>query len=156
MQYKTKAEIEGLGHVVHAHELSKNERLERWAQALEAHGGERLRTLRETEYQPLQDRLALREEGSPLTVAFADPILRSAGLKGDTFGDAVRFFELSHDQLHGILCYCHFGETMSSGEAARRVRQTMDGNLANVTRLARGCALGAGAVVGLTWLALAI
>ena len=32
---------------------------------------------------------------SPISVAFADPELRAAGLKGDTIGDAVEFFGLS-------------------------------------------------------------
>jgi hypothetical protein len=38
---------------------------------------------------------ALRATDSPISVAFADPILRAAGLKDDTYGEAERFFEIT-------------------------------------------------------------
>ena len=59
----------------------------------------RLNTLRETEYKPVKERSALRQDNSPLTVAFEDPVLRSAGLTNDTFGEVARFFGLSHWRL---------------------------------------------------------
>jgi hypothetical protein len=49
-------------------------------------------------------------------------VLRSAGLRNDTFGEAVRFFGLPKWQLHAVVCSCHFGETMAAEDAAARVR----------------------------------
>ena len=64
----------------------------------------------------------MREENSPLTVAFEDPVLRSAGLASDQFGEVARFFELSPWQLHDVVCSCHFGETVAAEVVAARVR----------------------------------
>jgi hypothetical protein len=116
--------------VLDPQQLSRSQRLERWAMALERLGNTRLRTLHETEHHHYDERLKLREDGSPLTVAFEEPVLRSAGLKDDTFGEAARFFNLSDWELHNVLCYCHFGETVSASEVASRVRrmqQQVDG-----------------------------
>ena len=43
-------------------------------------------------------------------------------MKNDTYGEAKRFFELSHGQLHKIVCYCHFGATVSAEKTARYIR----------------------------------
>jgi hypothetical protein len=133
-------------HVIDPRKLSRSERLERWAMALERLGEARLRTLRETEHQPHDERLRLREDGSPLTVAFEEPVLRSAGLEDDTFGEAARFFNLSDWELHNVLCYCHFGDTISAREVAVRVR-AMQQQAASFTRTAaQKYALGIGAL----------
>lgn len=133
-------------HVIDPEKLSRRERLERWAMALERLGKARLRTLRETEHQTWHDRQKLRADGSPLTVAFEEPVLRSAGLKDDTFGEATRFFNLSDWELHNVLCYCHFGDTVSAREVATRVR-TMQQQVASFTRSAgQKYALGIGAL----------
>src|SRR3546814_13396884 len=79
--------------------MSRRERLERWAELLEQHPGS-VGVLHETEYQPRFVRDALRADESPLTVAFRDPVLRFQGLTGDTYGDAVRFFDLSDSEAH--------------------------------------------------------
>lgn len=119
---KTRDEIQGIGDVIHPERLSPEERLERWAVALERCKDARLRTLHETEFAPRAERLMMRADKSPLTVAFEDPILRSAGLRDDTFGEGARFFKLSDWELHSILCYCHFGEEISASDTAARVR----------------------------------
>jgi hypothetical protein len=62
-------------------EMTRRERLERWAESLECSPRPFLKTLHETEYQPMADRLALRDDGTPISVAFADPILRAAGME---------------------------------------------------------------------------
>ena len=36
-----------------------------------------------------QDRRLMRQDGSPLALAFHDPLLRGLGLNGDTYGDSV-------------------------------------------------------------------
>jgi hypothetical protein len=98
----------------------------------------------------------MREDNSPLTVAFEDPVLRSAGLKDDTFGEAARFFELSDWELHTALCYCHFGPTVRASDVVGRVRSLQSGATTNIGSSVRTYALGAGALAGLTWLLLAL
>ena len=105
-----------------AHPLSRRERLERWAEALEREGGRRLKTLVEMEHAPRAERATQRADDSPLSVAFHDPRLRAEGLAGDTVGDAVTFFGVSEMELHDILCLCHHGATMAADTAAIRAR----------------------------------
>ncbi len=102
--------------------MSKRQRLERWAEVLELAPQRHLRSLYETEYGSQPRRYALREDNSPLTVAFQDPVLRAEGLQGDRHGDALKFFELSDGELHHIVCYCHHGPTMAPRAVATRVR----------------------------------
>jgi len=123
MEHRTSAELKGFAAVIRPQKLSKKELLERWALALEKRKGARLRTLRETEHKPVKERSALQQENSPLTVAFEDPVLRSAGLTNDTFGEVARLFGLSHWQLHEVVCNCHFGETVAAEVLATRVRR---------------------------------
>src|SRR5262249_33442125 len=105
-----------------ARSLSRRERLECWAEALERVGGRRLKTLFETEHAPRNRRATLRADDSPLSVAFNDPRLRAEALAGDTMGDAVTFFGISEWELHNILCFCHHGTTVTANEVAVRVR----------------------------------
>ena len=123
MEHRSSAELEGFAAVIRPQKLSKKELLERWALALEMRKGARLCTLRETEHKPVKERAALQQENSPLTVAFEDPVLRSAGLTSDRFGEVARFFGLSHWQLHDVVCNCHFGETVAAEVVAARVRR---------------------------------
>ncbi len=106
--------------------MTRSERLQRWAELLERQRDRRLATLHGTEYQPPDRRAEMRTADSPLTIAFEDPLLRADGLGNDTYGEAKRYFELSDWQLHEIVCYCHLGETMSAGSAAKRVRSAMN------------------------------
>ncbi len=98
------------------------ERLERWATLLDETSKPRVNTLRETEYRSRAERDAMRSDNSPISVAFADPLLREEGLQGDTYGDAMRFFELSDRELHQVLCYCEYGSTTHPRNSARAVR----------------------------------
>jgi hypothetical protein len=107
--------------------MSRSERLERWAELLERNPDRRLSTLHQTEYQPARARAAMRGDGSPISVAFEDPVLRAAGLENDSYGEAKRFFELSDRQLHEIICYCHFGATVNAAAAARHIRAARAG-----------------------------
>ncbi len=63
--------------------MSKRRRLERWAEVLELAPQRHLRSLNETEYASRPQRCALREDNSPLTVAFQDPVLHAEGLQSD-------------------------------------------------------------------------
>ena len=123
MEHRTSAELEGFAAVIRPQKLSKKELLERWALALEMRKGARLCTLRETEHKPVKERAALQQENSPLTVAFEDTVLRSAGLTSDRFGEVARFFGLSHWQLHDVVCNCHFCETVAAEVVAALVRR---------------------------------
>jgi hypothetical protein len=147
MEHRTAAELKGFAEVIHPQKLSRKELLERWALALDKRKGTRLRTLRETEYKPVKDRLALRQENSPLTVAFEDPVLRSAGLTSDRFGDVARFFGLSHWQLHEVVCNCHFGETVAAESVATRVRH-LSGHTRSFATFAYGYAIIAALLAG--------
>ncbi|CAN7556560.1 hypothetical protein [Mesorhizobium sp. LjNodule214] len=107
--------------------MSRSERLERWAELLERNPDRRLSTLPQTEYQPVRARVAMRGDGSPISVALEDPVLRAAGLENDNYGEAKRFFELTDRQLHEIICYCHFGATVTAATAARHIRAVRTG-----------------------------
>ena len=130
MKHQTLEELQVLAKVDQDYShpaLSRSDRLERWAQLLERHPEKRLSTLRETEYQPDGVRALMREDGSALSVAFQDQVLRDAGLKDDSYGEAKRFFELTDGQLHEVICYCHLGETVSAATAARHIRAVISG-----------------------------
>ena len=105
--------------------LSRAERLERWAKCLEANPARQLFTLHETEHQSAKMRDEMRRNDSPISVAFADPVLRASGLANDTYGEAKRFFELTDGHLHDVICYCHYGETVKAATAARNVRSIL-------------------------------
>ena len=138
MKHQTIQQLRELGAVepdYHPAEMSRRERLERWAELLEKVPDQRFETLRETEHQSREIRAMMRCDTSPISVAFGDPILRAAGLQSDTFGEAKRFFELSDGQLHDMTCYCRFGTTVRGADAARSVRASLEPVLGFLTRL---------------------
>jgi hypothetical protein len=147
MEHRTSAELKGFAAVIRPQKLSRKELLERWALALEKRKGARLRTLIETEYKPVKERSALQQENSPLTIAFEDPVLRSAGLTSDTFGEVARFFGLSHWQLHDVVCNCHFGETVAAEAVAARVRR-LSGRTSSFATFAYTYAIAAALLAG--------
>ncbi|MBB2970899.1 hypothetical protein [Mesorhizobium sp. RMAD-H1] len=108
--------------------MSRAERLERWAALLEKEPGRLLATLPGTEYQPVETRETMRSAGSPISVAFEDAVFRAEGMKDDSYGEAKRFFEITDRQLHEIVCYCHYGATVSAATAARHVRGAIGGS----------------------------
>jgi hypothetical protein len=122
MKHQTLDKLQEVAEVKDRPALTRAERLERWAELLEKDPDRRLATLHQTEYQPIGVRETMRSAGSPISVAFEDPILRAEGMKDDSYGEAKRFFELTDGQLHEVLCYCHFGETVRAASAARHVR----------------------------------
>jgi hypothetical protein len=135
MEYKSTAELQQGGASfadAPPQVLSPAQRLERWAELLQRRSGHRLNTLHETEYEPSGRREAMRCDNSPISVAAEDPVLRHDGLKDDTYGEAKRFFALTDYQLHNVLCYCHFGSTMTAEGAAQRVRALIPGSSSGV------------------------
>ena len=130
MKHQTLIELTNLADVQRAKAvMSRCDRLERWAECLEREPQRRLRSLEGIEYGPETQRRAARENSSPLSVAFADPVLREEGLRGDKLGDALDFFDMSHGEAHRVLCSCMHGRTMQAGDVATRVRDIMSPSL---------------------------
>lgn len=104
--------------------MPRSLRLLRWAELLDRTDNAMLRALHKTEFRPRTVRSRLRNDYSPLSIAFADPVLRAHGLAGETYGDAQAFFELRDRTLHNVLCYCHYisGAVLPAAEVAARVR----------------------------------
>jgi hypothetical protein len=107
--------------------LSRQERLDRWVELLEREPQRRLTALDEIEYKPVAERVLVRADNSPISVAFADPVLRTEGLEGDHLGDALKFFEISEHQAHHALCSCLGGRTMDASAFAQRIRTATTG-----------------------------
>ena len=125
MEHKRLAELDRVADVKPARParpLSRRERLDRWAELLERDPDRLLATLDEIEFKPKSLRRSMRADGSALSVAYTDPVLRADGMASDRLGDAIAFFDLSEHDAHIILCSCHGGATMRAEEAARRVR----------------------------------
>jgi hypothetical protein len=123
MEYKTVRQLENVAEVTPEDlGLSRTQRLERWAELLQRDPDRKLNTFFETEYESDEKRAGLRREDSPISVAFADPVLRAAGLQDDSYGEAQKFFDVSNWELHRVVCYCHYGAAVSARDAARAVR----------------------------------
>lgn len=90
-------------------------RLERLARLLDAEK-EPVRLFSTMECYPKKKRLALRQDGSPLAIAFKDSIFRIEGLAGDSVADGVSFFKLSLAEAHTLLCDCHYGGVLHIGQ----------------------------------------
>jgi hypothetical protein len=95
--------------------------LERLAEILEEYDAP-VPLLSRMEYAPAKDRPHLREENSPLSIAYGDGAFRREGLAGDTLGDAMAFFELNDRDAHHLLCYCHYSGSVTSRAVAERAR----------------------------------
>jgi hypothetical protein len=122
MQHRSVERIASEADVLALACLSPHGRLERWAEVLERCPA-RLRAIPDVEHGGRREREERRVDHSPLTVAYADPVLRVAGLRGDTIGDAAAFFGLSHAQLHHLVCgCCHHGLTLEPQATAAAVR----------------------------------
>jgi hypothetical protein len=100
---------------------TRSQRLRRWRDILQAQGDRPLRPLLHLEFREPDDRAQCRADNSPLALAFADPVLRAAGLQGDTVGQAEAFFGLGARQTHYLLCDCHYLGAMAAGRVARRI-----------------------------------
>jgi hypothetical protein len=151
MKYQSMEQIAANAKILGPPALSRQARLERWAQLLERQP-ELLRAIPDVELGPGPERDARHADGSPLAVAFADPVLRVGGLQGDRIGDAAEFFGLSHRQLHRLVCSCHHGATLAPFAMAAHVRRLARRPEAPVkVALTTGLAVGAGlaAAVGL-------
>ena len=121
MERKTVSQLKRIAEI-HGPQMSKQQRLMRWADLLDRQADRILMSLIEVEYVPPQERAEVRVSNSALSVAFEDPVLRAEGLKSDKFGDAVKCFELSEEDVHRVVCYCHHGRQIDAGTVAGVVR----------------------------------
>jgi hypothetical protein len=125
MEHKTIEDLTKVAHVhpegARAHSLLRRERLYRFADVLERFRGP-LSLLHRVEYLTESERMLLRDDQSPLSVAFNDPVLRAEGLEGDRFEDAIRFFKLTRWEAHELLCDCHYSGLINPAMIARRAR----------------------------------
>ena len=123
MQYQRLDQVRAHAAVAEARPpMTREQRLRRWADILGRMGSRPLEALRWVEFYAESERRRLRRDGSPIALAFADPVLRADGLAGDTLGDAQLYFGLSDDEAHQLLCDCHYQGTLTGRTAARRVR----------------------------------
>ncbi len=125
MEHRTLDEIRPVAQVIRlgaaSSKMSRRERLERWATVLERYEG-RLTPLIRIEYLPERERVLLRGDATPLTVAYRDTVLREEGLTSDRLGDTMAFFALTERQAHHLLCGCHYYGAMTAAGVAARVR----------------------------------
>jgi hypothetical protein len=128
MEHKPLAELQAVADVKPIEtsiSMSREHRLSRWIGLLKADPERKLRSLHEIEHLTPAARRECRADDSPLSVAYDDPVLRSAGLKSDRIGDCVDFFELSDRQIHHAFCSCHVGIRLSATAAAQRLRRVL-------------------------------
>jgi hypothetical protein len=125
MKHQPIHEIDGLAGIaqVDGQTMSRRDRLQRWADLLSRNPHRQLKALSRVEFYAERERALLRGENTPVSVAAADPVLREAGLNGDTLGDAQTFFELSAAEAHYLLCDCHFVGQMDGEGVAQRIRK---------------------------------
>ncbi len=105
-----------------AAQTTRQRRLERLADILEEHDNS-VQLLSRMEYTPSQQRYDLREDQSPLSLAFQDLRFREEGLSIDRLGDIMNFFQLSDGEAHHLLCYCHYSGRVTSKMVAERARE---------------------------------
>lgn len=123
MEHRTFEDLQKLATTLPIHgTMSRRQRLERWAMVLEEAPERPLKLLRQVEYLSAAMRASMRADGSPLELAFADPVLRQNGLTGDTLGEAESFFSLSGRHVHYLLCDCYFQGSVNAGLVASRIR----------------------------------
>jgi len=130
MKYAPLKEVEALASVAPADApaMTRRERVLRWASVLDAEPTRRLKPLMRVELYAPPQRDLMRRDDSPLALAYADPVLRRAGLKSDRLGDARRFFGMSDGEIHALVCDCRYGGNMRAADVARRARALADPN----------------------------
>jgi hypothetical protein len=106
--------------------MSRREKLLRWAQVLRntpelpvAVMYKGLERMDPKEWDALSIRVGA------LTLALEDPILKAEGLGGETFADAMRFFELTQDDMWAF--YEEHGFYLKHDQMAYRLERTAEG-----------------------------
>lgn len=104
--------------------MTRRDKLLRWGDLIRAcpHG---LILFNNLEHMPPDVWDTIAHPHSAFALAANDPDLRAAGLKGEFVGDAVRFFELSRDEVHAFSCDC--GGAISNAQMAGRIDAMAEG-----------------------------
>ena len=125
MKHRTFEEIGQVAEIIPAQipPMDRRERLERWAAVLLRQPLRPLAPFSRLEFLHGHEGAGLRQDNSPVALAFADPVLRAAGLAGDRIGDAMDFFRLSCHETHLLLCDCHYQGTMTGARVAADLRR---------------------------------
>src|SRR5262249_15296505 len=124
MEPRTIAEVAKSAQVFSTAETARaqrRERLERLARLLEEHDGP-VQMLTQIEYLRRAERLLLRRDGSPLTIAYRDPVFPAQGLAGHRLRDAMGVFTARGPRTHPLFCDCHYRTGVSSQVIATQVR----------------------------------
>lgn len=130
MEFKSIADLRTIADVTPAiPKLTRAQKIAIWVAALDRDPARILHPLPEIEWVAPAQRASLRVEGSPLTVAYADPALRAAGLVSDKLGDGLAFFEMTEAEAHDTLCSCRYGRTMTAVAASRRIAKLKGGGV---------------------------
>lgn len=104
-----------------ARPMSRKERLERWADLLDAHAAP-MRPFFQVEYLSRHERRQLDGDRTPLALAYADPVFRAEGLSSDNYDVGRTFFDLTDAEAHRLLCDCHYPGGMHAAQVAARLR----------------------------------
>jgi hypothetical protein len=145
MEHRSAHELRGIAEVS-AHPpapLGRRERLQRWAHLLELASDARINLIHELEFAPRAAQQSMRADGSALSIAFNDPVLRAEGLSGDTIADGQAFFSITDRDTHRLLCSCMHGLSMRARDAAwivRSIANPIPGIIARTALIAGACA----------------
>src|SRR5882672_10066000 len=112
------AEVEALNTATPVKEMTRVEKLTRWASLLRK-ATHPIYMGHSIEYLPADTRNQTTWAYSPMYVAANDPVFQDAGLKDATIGEAKRFFEITDEQVHAFTCNC--GGVQSGKQMATRI-----------------------------------
>lgn len=118
------AEVEALNKATPVKEMTRAEKLSRWASLLRGYS-HYLAMGHAIEHLPQRDRDAYTWGCSPMSVAAADQVFQDAGLKNDTVGEAKRFFEITDEDVHSFTCNC--GGVQTGEQMAKRIEAIANG-----------------------------
>jgi hypothetical protein len=137
-----------------APQMSKSERLHRWADIVELR--DQLDLTEDGALPARHERLPTPTDSSPLTVAFADWAFQAEGLEGRQTRDALAFFDLSEDELQHLVSPLDDGcRTLPAAVVAERIRALADRSEGTKVPYAKVLVTGASvaAVLGLALVA---
>lgn len=100
--------------------MTRREKLLRFAEIVRA-AGRNFMIWNNLEYMSPAQLSQCYHPASAFAAAAADSTLRNAGLTGQTAADAMRFFELSQDDLHAFSCDC--GGAITNEDMAHRIER---------------------------------
>jgi hypothetical protein len=86
--------------------MTRRDKLLRLATLVRAEKAQFFRMMHGLEYMTKSELRRIEVRDTIFERAAADPVFKDAGLKPDRLDEAVRFFELSREDLHSLACDC--------------------------------------------------